>query len=310
VLGTPAAPGQSRGARVVDSALWDLLARRQGCSVFALGPSGGSEPRQVPCYDTGLYFDDLLAENRIDADRAAGDLVAARAAEGFQRGRAFKVKVGRGARWMSPQEGLDRDVIVVEAVRNAIGPESTVLVDANNGFTLRTATEFLERTAPVRVGWLEEPFHEDAELFAALRSWIQDSGLTVALADGESGPGAGTGALAREGLLDVVQYDLLTHTFTAWVGTGRDLDALGVGSAPHHFGSHMGNYMAGHLAGWVRDLRYVEWDETAVPGLSAPEMTVRDGMVTVGAGVGWGVELDSSRFDSAVASRGFSLVAD
>ena len=72
---------------------------------------------------------------------------------GVERGhRAFKVKVGRGARWMATDAGLDRDVAVVGAVRDAIGPDCNLFADANNGYTLNLAKEFLERTASYRWG--------------------------------------------------------------------------------------------------------------------------------------------------------------
>ena len=72
---------------------------------------------RVPCYDTSLYFDDLhLAD---EAEAAA--LIAAEAREGYERGhRAFKIKVGRGARHLPLEEGTRRDIAVIRAVREAL----------------------------------------------------------------------------------------------------------------------------------------------------------------------------------------------
>jgi len=141
----------------------------------------------VACYDTSLYFDELLPDAESAGDARGAEVVAAEAAAGYAAGhRAFKVKVGRGARWMDPAAGLDRDVAVMTAVREAIGPDCALLADANNGFTLNGAQEFPERTAGLGLGWLEEPFHEDEVLLEALRAWIDHAGLRVELADGES----------------------------------------------------------------------------------------------------------------------------
>ena len=201
------------------------------------------------CYDTSFYF-----EESVPPHREAEEL-AERAAASYRDGhRAFKVKVGRGARWMGAAEGMDRDVAAIEAVREAVGPECAVLADANNGYTLNGAKEFLARTADARLGWLEEPFNEDVVLLAPFGSGYHNKDLSVLLADGET---AGTDdgyELASEGVLDVIQCDILRAGFTPWLKLGQALDSLGAASAPHHFGLFLGNYVSGHLAGAVRNL--------------------------------------------------------
>ena len=46
----------------------------------------------------------------------------------------IKLKIGRGSKWMDREEGLQRDIEVIRAVRTAIGMEPKLLVDANNGY--------------------------------------------------------------------------------------------------------------------------------------------------------------------------------
>ena len=67
--------------------------------------------------------------------------------------------------------------------------------------------------------------------------------------------------MAVDGPLDVVQYDIFSYGFMAWVVLGPILDAAGVMSAPHHYGAALGNYYSGHLAGAIEGFSRVEWDE-------------------------------------------------
>ncbi len=97
-------------------------------------------PFQAPCYDTSLYFDDL----HLASDEDAAELIAAEARDGYARGhRAFKIKVGRGARHMPLEAGTQRDIAIVRAVRAAIGPEPPLMLDANNGYNLNLAKRVL-----------------------------------------------------------------------------------------------------------------------------------------------------------------------
>lgn len=294
-----------------DYPLWDLAGRQAGLPVYRLAGDGaaiGPEPPSVACYDTSLYFDELLPEAGSPDDAQAAEVVAVEAAIGYGAGhRAFKVKVGRGARWMSPAAGLDRDVAVMVAVRAAIGPDCALLADANNGFTLNGAQEFIERTAGLGLGWLEEPFHEDEVLLEALRSWIDRAGLRVELADGETAPLDEGLHLAERDLIDVVQADILAASFSRWRRAGASLDAMGKGSAPHHFELYLGNYVSGHLAGAVSGLRYVEWDEARVDGLAAPSYRFAAGRLTLADRPGFGIELDEATYRGAVTAGGFDI---
>lgn len=47
---------------------------------------------------------------------------------------SFKLKIGRGYRWMERREGLRRDIEVTRRVREEF-PDCLILVDANDGYT-------------------------------------------------------------------------------------------------------------------------------------------------------------------------------
>jgi len=128
--------------------IWDLAGVRANMPVYALAAQFAGrkveEPVRVPCYDTSLYFDDL----HLRSEQAAVDLLAAEARAGYNRGhRAFKIKVGRGARHLPLEEGTQRDIAIVRAVRAAVGPAALIMLDANNGYKSRFGSKFLYKTA-------------------------------------------------------------------------------------------------------------------------------------------------------------------
>jgi L-rhamnonate dehydratase len=288
--------------------LWDLLGKRAGKPVFALAAAitGMAPPAlyRVPCYDTSLYFDDL----HLTSDDEAATLIAAEAREGDARGhRAFKSKVGRGGRWLPLEAGTRRDIAIVRAVRAAVGPEPPLMLDANNGWNLNLTKHVLAETADCGIFWMEEPFHEDPRLYEDLHGWLEREGLPTLIADGEGEASPSLLAWARDGLIDVVQYDIFAYGFTRWLATGAKLDAWGKRSAPHHYGAHLGNYYAPHLMGALRGFTFAEWDEATTPGITPAGYVVADGSVSVPDAPGFGLELDDTVFRSCVDATGFRL---
>jgi L-fuconate dehydratase len=96
-----------------------------------------------PGYDTSIgwfnYSDEQVAAN-----------VTASVAKGFT---AMKLKVG------SPD--LERDVARARIVREAAGPEATLMTDANQQWSIDQSIDFCRRTADLNLYWLEEPTHPD-----------------------------------------------------------------------------------------------------------------------------------------------------
>jgi L-alanine-DL-glutamate epimerase-like enolase superfamily enzyme len=288
-----------------DFPLWDLAGQRAGQPVYALAATLAGQPPSgrltVPCYDTSLYMDDL----HLTDDQAGAELIAAEAREGWARGhRSFKIKVGRGARHMPLEAGTRRDIAVIQAVRAAVGPDATILIDANNGYTLNLAKSVLAATADCDLFWLEEAFHEDRVLYEDLQAWLRAEGLPVLIADGEGQASPSLLEWAEAGVIQVVQYDIFGYGFTPWLALGRRLDGWGVRSAPHHYGGHYGNYVAGHLAAAVQHFAFVEWDEATTPGLETGNYAVMEGRVAVPNAPGFGLTLDETSFQQAVAAGG------
>ena len=300
--------GVRRPYTAIEYPLWDLVGQMAGQPVYELVGDemlAGANFR-VGCYDTSLYMDDL----HLADDAAAADLIAGEALEGAARGhRSFKIKVGRGAMHMPLEAGMRRDIRVIRAVRQAVGAGADILIDANNGYNLNLAKQVLEETADAGVYWIEEPFHEDGRLYAALKEWMVRRGIETLVADGEGAASPSLLDWAREGLIDVVQYDIRRPGFTRWLKLGPQLDAWGVRSAPHHYGGAYGNYSACHVAAAIDRFELVEWDEATVPGLDASAYRIVEGYVEVPALPGFGLGLNSDRYGRAVTENGFVVEA-
>jgi L-alanine-DL-glutamate epimerase-like enolase superfamily enzyme len=146
----------------LDVALWDLKAQALGLPLWRL--LGGARA-QVPVYATfGFGFFD-----REQLAAAAGLWVS----QGFER---LKMTVGghalaRRDEPRSIDSVLDEDVRRVAAVREALGPDVKLYVDANCGLDLFHATDLARRIEPYSIGFFEEPLTQnDVRQMAALRA--------------------------------------------------------------------------------------------------------------------------------------------
>ena len=119
----------------VDIALWDLNAKRQGEPLWRL--LGGREPR-VPAYAGGIDLEFPLEQLK---EQARTNL-----AMGL---RAIKMKVGR------PK--LSEDIERVAAMRDLLGPELPLMVDANMCWSVHEAIRAARALRDHDVFWLEEP---------------------------------------------------------------------------------------------------------------------------------------------------------
>jgi L-rhamnonate dehydratase len=289
--------------RALEFPLLDLIGQRAGLPVYALLTELSADcSLRVGCYDTSLYMDDL----HLSDDAEAAELLADEAMQGWEAGhRSFKIKVGRGARHMPVEEGARRDIAVIRAVREAVGPYAELLIDANNGWNLNLTKRVLDETADCNLYWLEEPFHEDPVLYRDLKEWLSGRGISTLIADGEGDAAPALVNWARDGLIDVLQYDIFGYGAFRWLALGREIAETTIHTAPHHYGAHLGNYVTGHLAAALPGFELVEWDEVDTPGIDASGYAVDEGYVVVPDTPGFGLALDETLFGQSVQQNGF-----
>ena len=159
-----ARPGPSQCGGL-DTAIWDALGQAVGLPIARL--IGAQHRTAIRPYCTALYRQDW-------PDLAVGlcDEALSWKARGF---RTLKMKIG-----YSPET----DVQIVQAVRQAIGPEIALAVDSNCAYTVGTAIALGRRLEAYNLLWWEEPLlADDFAGYVRLRQAIG-----IPLAGGETLP--------------------------------------------------------------------------------------------------------------------------
>lgn len=131
----------TRAISAIDIGLWDIRAKVAGLPLYKL--LGGYRSR-MPTYIAGGYYEPgkglkELAQEMIDNVEMGA--------------RAIKMKVGAVP--------LREDVERVKVVRQAIGPDVKLLVDANCAYRYYQAIQFAERIEEFDIYWFEEPVAPD-----------------------------------------------------------------------------------------------------------------------------------------------------
>jgi D-galactarolactone cycloisomerase len=202
----------------IDTALWDLFARRAATPLWRM--LGGSSPR-MRVYASGINPD--------------GSVAMAEAA--MRRGhRAFKLKIGFG---------LERDHDNLRALRGLVG-EGILAADVNQGWSLGQALELAPPLEEFALAWLEEPLRAD-------RPWDEwrrlQQRLSIPLAGGENVAGREAFAAAlAEGVLNVIQPDVAKWGgITGCLAVAREVVASNRIYCPHYLGGGIGLVASAHL---------------------------------------------------------------
>lgn len=276
--------------------LWDLAGKALDKPVYKL--LGGKGSRHVPVYDGSIYFADLLPQYKdrwrdrfkkeIDMGRVLGH-------------RAFKVKVGRGNKWMDRAAGDERDVEVVKLIREHGGDDLIIGVDANNGYDLAGAKRFLERVGDAKIAFAEEMFPETVEDCLAFKEFIRDHGWETLVADGETqGDLAAYKPFIEAKAVDVFQGDMRRFGFEGILTEAAWAKEQGLQVAPHNWGSLVGFSMQLHVGRAITNFYRAEHDPLSSDVLLADGYSIKDGTASVPDAPGFGLALDEDKFAEQV----------
>ena len=278
----------------VDIALWDLRGKLAGMPLWRLL---GGYRRRVPAYATGGFY----AEGK--GVRELADEMRAYCRHGF---RAVKLKVGRNSgiegsplRAMADrgvcEVSLAEDLARVRAVREAIGPDVRLMVDANGAWDVPTAVRMGRALEELDVYWFEEPV------------WPDDLAGSAEVASKVAIPIAGyeTCSYGTVSFRDYIAARAVhfVQPDVAWAGGLTETlkiahlaQAANLPLAPHIHGSAVAVAAAAHLLGAVRNGSMAEMVFPAHPlmGDLVREPLVVDGAgeIDLGERPGLGIELD------------------
>ncbi|RCK76833.1 MAG: Gluconate dehydratase [Anaerolineae bacterium] len=266
----------------IEIALWDILGQALGVPIYQL--LGGKMRERVRVYNNG-WFEGLRSLEALT--QAAQQAVQA----GFN---ALKWNPFHGANgWLSPQQRR-RVIEEVAAIRQAVGEDVDLLLEAHGLLTPAEAVRVASDLAIYQPFWLEEPVPpEDETAMAFVR---QRSAIPVAA--GERLYGKYEFARLMEArAVDIVQPDI---TYAGGIFEARLIAAMAearyVGFAPHNSGSPVSTAAALHLAACTPNFLILElptndvpWrGELVEPAIEAPE----EGFLAILQRPGLGVKLN------------------
>ena len=254
----------------VDSALWDAVGKALDAPLYKLW-GGYTDSLPVICiagyYEEGKTNSDFGREmEQIRRDGYCG----------------CKFKVGG----RSPAEDAAR----VRAARAAVGPDFALIVDANQGWSLRDAVTFSRHAADLDIRWFEEPVHwqNDRLDMASARAMM---GIPVCAGQSEISR-AGCRDLMMSGAIDVCNFD------ASWGGGPTEWRR--VAALAQCFSLEMGHHeepqIAAHLLASVSNGTYLETfhpdRDPLFYALVANRSAFDNGRYAVPQGPGFGITFD------------------
>ncbi len=280
-------------AGAVEVALYDLWGRAEGCSVTNF--LGGRKQDSVRCYGSaGMY---QTAEQYAEE--------AAAVCEGGYK--AYKYR---------PALGPDEDVRTVQLMREAIGPEVGICMDAHawwrmgdHSYGAATTEEVAHAVSDLGVTWLEEPLPvEDRDSYAELRNK-----QIVPVAAGEHEHDVkGFRKLIEGGCVDFAQADVSHHGgFTGLTKVMQICEREEVAFAFHNWGTALetvcdalvGACFPRSTAGWLEYPQYAHRDSRVMYPYPLSDELVPDAPIPVAGelslpdGPGLGITVNESVMD-------------
>jgi len=280
-------------------ALWDLVGKALNKPVYQL--LGGKGSKLVPVYDGSIYFSEMVPlyaqqglnrfKMEIDQGLAAGN-------------RAFKIKIGRGYKWMKKNAGYKMDLAVLKTIRQHAGPKIKLGVDANNGYDLEQTKRLLEDIPDFNFEFMEEMFPESIEQYRQLRTFMTRRNHKTLIADGESQQRPiDLKPFIDTKVIDILQGDMRYFGFEGIMTEAQWCKAAGLRVAPHNWGSLLGFYMQLHVGSAVTNFYMAERDPLTCELLIADGYKIKNGKCAVPDTPGFGLKLDQTRFPNLVKPK-------
>ena len=270
------------GISVIEIACWDIIGKALNQPVYRL--LGGACRDKIKAYANGWY--------RVERTTEEFHAAAKRVLEKGYRALKFD-PFGAGYYELSYEEKL-KSVGLVEAVRDAVGPDVEILVEMHGRFSPYMAIEISAELEKYQPSWVEEPVPPDN--IAALAKASEKINLPVA-----TGERLHNKYEYRE-LINLQAADILQPDITQTGGflETKKIAAMGdmcyMTVAPHNVGGPVSTATALHFAACTTNFKIQEhfndfseaWVKEAATG--CPE--VIDGYFSLPNGPGLGMELN------------------
>lgn len=295
----------------VEAAMLDIKGKALGVPVYEL--LGGRFRDRVACYANHWFFGARTPDDYREAARRG-------VAMGY---RALKWDPF-GSAWLSMDRAQRRYTIeVVEAVRDAVGPDIDLMLDVHGRLDVPTAIAMCRELARFDPTWIEEPTPPEA--IDALAEVRRHSPVPIAAGERWYEPGTFLEALAKKAV-DYVQPDV---SHAGGLGETKRIAHLAhlhlVPCAPHNPVGPVMNAMTLHTAVAIPNFSVFETVSVDVPWrkqLVRETLRFEDGHLLAPTAPGLGVEIDEEAcarfpyaphdvplFDGSINSRGIATGA-
>ena len=272
----------------IDIALWDITGKYLNVPIHTL--LGGKVRDEIAVYATGLYYtkeefsniEILLSEAKSYVD--AGFL-------------GMKTKIGRLS--------IEKDVDRVKALRDEIGYDLRLMVDANQSYNAASAIRIAHKMESLDIMWFEEPvIAQDLEGYLQVKA-----GISMAISGGENlRTRYEFEKFLSNRAYDIAQPDVVNvGGITEMRNIAMTANSMGIQVNPHVWGSPIMIAASLHLTSTFPNCPpsgdpqpftqqpVMEYDRTPSlirEGISDTEFTMKDGYLTVPSGPGLGVNID------------------
>jgi galactonate dehydratase len=272
------------GIALVEIACWDIMGKALNVPVYKL--LGGATRDRIKAYANGWY----TVERKPDEFHKAAKKVVER---GY---RALKVDPFGAGFYELERHEKNLSISLIEAIRDAIGPDVEILVEMHGRFSPATAIDIARALEPYDPTWVEEPVPPDnLEMMAKAAAKID-----IPIATGERiHTRFEVRRLLELGCVDVLQTDI---TESCGLLEGKKMaamaDAYYVTFAPHNVGGPVSTAACLHLAACTTNFKIQEhfndfvdsWVKDAATGPGYPEVV--DGYFPLPGGPGLGVTVN------------------
>jgi len=272
----------------LEQCLWDIRGKAFGVPVYEL--FGGRLHARIRNYaninrSTDPRTPEGFAQMAARAVAAGFDAVKLAPFDEMPRNLTNAAKI---------EEFTQRGIDCAKAVRQAIGPQLDLLIDAHSHFDRAHGLELARRFEPLNLFWLEEvtPARPLDDLAAINRA------AKMPTAGGESIYGVqGFYPYVAAGAVDIIMPDIKA---CGGLLEMKKIAALGEGAgllvAPHGPASPVGNIAAAHVCAGMPNFHILEFSYGEVPWraglIDPPEAIAKGGFIELSGRPGFGVELN------------------
>ncbi|MCZ6636428.1 MAG: mandelate racemase/muconate lactonizing enzyme family protein [bacterium] len=271
----------------IDIALWDIRAKQLGVPIYELfggpvrdsialytHPGGGKDPEAVAAHCKAIVE---TGHTALKTD-------------------PFPFQADEENGYLSGQisvEGEEQGVAVIAAVREAVGPDVGILIDAHGRWDVATAIRLANRLAPYKIGWFEEPV--PVESYNALRHVREHIGVPICV---------GERLHTRYEFVPILEDELADYIMpdVTWCGGISEIkkiatmaEAYYVPISPHDASGPINVLAGAHVMMTVPNFYKLETSRAKLNGydvLMDHPLDVRDGHLHLSDRPGLGIELN------------------